>query len=287
MPNVVNDFGLSLNANGKLLAGTGNPDVTVVSSSSIYTNGQPHIVVFRRTRSTGALALYVDGTLQGTATGGTQSLISPTQLVLGAQQTLNNYLTGDIAEVKIYATALSDTDRVAEQNALTCKYGLGAGAPPATPLGLSAIAGNREVIVNWASVVGATGYKLNWSLNSAGPFTQLAANLTSTSFVHTNAALGQTNYYQVAAYSACGVSPYSAITSVFLPLPTLTATLSSGSLTIAWPSWANDWQLWSATNLTPPVSWSLVTKAATNSNGFLTVSLPVRFSFEYFRLVSP
>src|SRR5262249_13193081 len=129
MPNVVNDFGTSLNANGKLLAGTGNPDVTIVSSNSIYTNGLPHIVAFKRTRSSGALTLYVDGTLQGTNTGGTQSLTSPAQLVLGAQQTLNNYLNGDIAEVKIYASALSDADRIAAENALSCKYGLGSGAP--------------------------------------------------------------------------------------------------------------------------------------------------------------
>ena len=85
---VTDDFGMSLNANGFLLAGTGNPDTTVVSSGSGYANGQPHLVTFKRTRSTGALALYADGVLAGTATGGTRSLTAPTRLVLGAQQTL-------------------------------------------------------------------------------------------------------------------------------------------------------------------------------------------------------
>jgi hypothetical protein len=287
MPNVVNDFGLSLNANGKLLAGTGNPDVTIVSSNSVYTNGLPHIVAFRRARSTGALALYVDGTLQGTNTGGTQSLTAPAQLVLGAQQTLNNYLTGDIAEVKIYASALSDSDRLAEENALTCKYGLGAGVPPATPIGLTASPGNRQVIVSWMPRVGATGYKLNWSVNSGGPFTQLIGNLATNSFVHTNAVMGQTNYYQVAAYTACGVSPYSAAVGVFLSIPSLAANWSAGLLSISWPDWANDWQLWSATNLAAPVTWSAVTNPPTSSNGFLSVSLPMRFSAEFFRLASP
>jgi hypothetical protein len=287
MPNVVNDFGLSLNANGKLLAGTGNPDVTIVSSDSVYTNGLPHIIAFRRTRSTGAMALYVDGNLQGTNMGGTQSLSAPVQLVLGAQQTLNNYLTGDVAEVKIYATALSDSDRVAEENALFCKYGLGAGAPPATPIGLSASPGNRQVIVSWTPRVGAIGYKLNWSVNSGGPFTQLIGNLATNSFVHTNAVIGQTNYYRVAAYTACGVSAYSAPAGLFLTVPTLAANMGAGSLSLSWPDWANDWQLSSATNLAPPVVWSPVTNSPTRSNGFLSVSLPLRFSSEFFRLASP
>ncbi len=121
---VVNDFGLSLNADGKLLAGTGNPDTTIASIDSGFNDGQPHLVTFKRTRSTGALELYVDGSAQGSATGGRQSLTAPVRLALGAQQTLLNYLTGDIAEVRIYSGALSDGDRIAEEKALSCKYGL-------------------------------------------------------------------------------------------------------------------------------------------------------------------
>jgi hypothetical protein len=128
--NVVNDFGMSLNANGKLLAGTGNPDTTIVSTGSAFNNGQPHLVTFKRTMSTGDLELYVDGQLQGTATGGRQSLTAPAQLVLGAQQTLVYHFSGDIAEVKIFAGPLSDSYRIAEENSLKCKYGLAVDAPP-------------------------------------------------------------------------------------------------------------------------------------------------------------
>ncbi|MBC8096948.1 MAG: hypothetical protein H7Y43_14165, partial [Akkermansiaceae bacterium] len=196
-PNPVNDFGLSLNAAGRLLAGTGNPDVTIASSSVSYTNGQPHVVIFTRTRSTGALALYVDGVAQGSGTGSQLALNAPAQLTLGAQQTLNNFLTGDIAEVKIYAAALNDSDRLAEENALACKYGLGTGAPPATPSGLSGSAANGQVFMNWSPVVGANGYKLNWSATSAGSFTQLIGNLTTNSYTHLNPVSGPTNYYKV------------------------------------------------------------------------------------------
>ena len=127
---VVNDFGLSLNANGKLLAGTGNPDITVASASG-FNDGQPHLITFRRTQRTGQLELYVDGQAQGTATAGRQSLTAPAQLVLGAQQTLINYLDGDIAELKIYSGRLSELERSSEEKTLSCKYGLWAGLPRA------------------------------------------------------------------------------------------------------------------------------------------------------------
>jgi len=283
----VNDFGLSLNANGRVLGGTGNPDVTIASSTSGFNNGQPHLIVFKRTRLTGAMELYVDGTLQGAATGSKQGLIAPPQLVLGAQQTLINFLTGDIAEVKIYDQALSDSDRLAEENALACKYGLGAGAPPATPTGFTGVSGNRRVTLNWSPSIAATGYRVRWSTNIAGPYTQLTGNLSTNSFVHTNALNGQTNYYQLAAYTDCGTGNYSAALGVFLPLPTLSISTTSNSLMVSWPDWASDWLLRSTTNLTPPITWSLVTNTPINSNGQFIANLPFRYDVEFFRLTSP
>lgn len=282
----VNDFGLSLNANGRVLAGTGNPDVTLASGTG-FNNGQPHIVAFKRTRQTGTIELYVDGVPQGTTTGSKQLLTSPAQLVLGAQQTLLNYLTGDIAEVKIYDQALSDSDRIAEENMLACKYGLVSGSPPAIPSGFSGSAGNRQVSLNWLPSVAATGYKLRWSANIPGPYTQLIGNLTTNSYVHTNALNGQTNYYQIAAYTDCGTGNYTSALGVFLPLPALSVSASSNSITLAWPDWASDWLLRSATNLTPPIMWSLVTNTPTSSNGQFIANLPFRFTTEFFRLTSP
>ena len=70
---MVNDFGSSVNANGQILAGTGNPDTTVVSTNG-FNDGKPHVFTFIRTRANGALALYVDGTLAATGPGSMQSL---------------------------------------------------------------------------------------------------------------------------------------------------------------------------------------------------------------------
>jgi hypothetical protein len=69
LPGGVNDFGLSLNADGKLLAGTGNPGTTIAPSSSGFNDGMPHIMAFKRTRSNGELELFVDGTPEGTTIG--------------------------------------------------------------------------------------------------------------------------------------------------------------------------------------------------------------------------
>ena len=287
MPGVVGDFGTSLNANGALLAGTGNPDITIVASASAYNNGQPHVFTFKRTRSTGAIVLYVDGSQAGTATGGTESLTAPARLVLGAQQTLLNFLTGDIAEVKIYDAPLSDTDRVAEENALKCKYGVGAGTAPSPPLGLTAAAGNRQVILGWQPVIGASNYQLKRSTSSGGPYALVAAGIIATNYVDTTAIIGATNYYAVSSVSACGASANSPEVAVLVALPSLNAGLGAGSFSVTWQGWANDWQLQSATNLTPPVEWSSVTNAATPSNGQLIVTMPLGPEARFFRLVSP
>jgi hypothetical protein len=283
---VVNDFGTCLFANGSISAGTGNPDVAVDSGTG-YNDGHPHIMTFTRLRSAGLVALYVDGVLAGTTSGGLQNLTAPAQLVLGAQQTLLNFLSGDIAEVKIYNAVLSTGDRVADESSLQCKYGLGAGSPPGPPTNLTAIAGNRQVQLTWNTRIGAASYNVFWSSNSAGTFALRTNGLTSTNFIDFNALNGRTNYYQVAAVNTCGVGANSATVSVFLPLPTLGISRGQNSLDVSWPAWASDWILYSATNLTPPVVWSQVTSAVTNTNGQLNVTLPINSGVRFFRLSSP
>ena len=118
---VANDFGLSLNQ-GRVLGGTGSPDTTASSASASYADSNAHTAVFKRVAATGALSLYVDGQLVGTATGGKQQLTSPPRLVLGSLQTNLNYFSGDIAEVLIYSQALSDTDRQTVENYLRNKW---------------------------------------------------------------------------------------------------------------------------------------------------------------------
>jgi len=197
---VVDDFGTCLFANGSIAAGTGNPDVAVDSAAG-YNDGNPHIFTFTRTRSTGLVSLYVDGTLAGTTTGGTQSLTSPSVLVMGAQQTINYFLSGDIAEVQVYNTALSGTNQQAAESSLFAKYSL----PPPSPTGLYLQLQNGQIVLNWQASSGATGYYIKRSTSQNGTYTIIATNLTTT-FTDTMASPTNTYYYVVAAFSANGQS---------------------------------------------------------------------------------
>ena len=282
----VNDFGTSLNANGQILAGTGNPDKTAVSGAG-YANGVPHVVTFKRTKSTGAIALYLDGSLVSVNTGGTQSLTSPNFLVLGGQGVLNNFLTGDIAEVQIYNSPLTDTDRLGQERALKCKYGLAGGVTPAAPTGLTPAAGNRQISLNWTMIAGASTYNIWRSTNGGSSYQLAASGLTTSSYVDTNAVNGQVNYYKITGSDACGTGTLSTAANVLLPLPSLGMSFSTSTLALSWPGWASDWILYSTTNLTPPMVWTVVTNAVGSSNSQFNVNLPVDTDARFFRLSSP
>ena len=282
----VNDYGSCLFANGQVCAGTGNPDVAAVSSAG-YNNGLPHIMTFKRTASTGQIYLYMDGTLVAISTGTTASLTAPNQLMLGALQTVNNFFSGDIAEVQIYNTALADTDRTGFERALKCKYSLTGGTVPATPTGLAGSAGNRQISLNWPLTSGAATYNL-WRSTNAGLTYQLtASNLTTGSYVDTAAANGRTNFYHLTGTDACGASANSVAVAVWLPLPALGMNVSSNALSLTWPGWANDWALYAATNLNPPVAWAVVTNATGSNNNSFGVTLPIGTGNRFYRLSSP
>lgn len=120
---VTNDFGSCLFADGRVCAGVGNPDVPVDSVPG-YGDGNPHLMTIRRIRSSGILDFFVDGNHVGSVAGNTNSLNAAAKLVLGAVSASSNFFTGDIAEVKIYGSALSDTDRLTQETALASKWGV-------------------------------------------------------------------------------------------------------------------------------------------------------------------
>ncbi|MDQ4122643.1 MAG: LamG domain-containing protein [Acidobacteriota bacterium] len=108
VPGVANDFGVSL-GNGKVLFGTGSPDTTIRSTTTVN-NGQWHHVVATRNRNTGTMRLFVNGQAVASGTGGTQSLTAPTQITLGKLQTSVSYFNGQLDEVKIYDFDLTSTE---------------------------------------------------------------------------------------------------------------------------------------------------------------------------------
>jgi chitin-binding protein len=83
------------------------------------------------------------------------------------------------------------------------------GAVPSAPTGLAATAGNAQASLAWNAVSGATGYNVKRSLTSGGPYANVAANTTATSFVNTGLTNGTPYYYVVTALNASGESPIS------------------------------------------------------------------------------
>jgi regulation of enolase protein 1 (concanavalin A-like superfamily) len=62
---------------------------------------------------------------------------------------------------------------------------------------------------------------------------------------------------------------------------------SANPFVITWPAAASGYQLYSATNLSPPVTWSLVTTPAVQSNGTFYLTILPTNAGQFFRLAAP
>lgn len=283
-----NDFGLSLNANGRVLAGTGNPD-TFLASGAGYNDGKPHVATFTRDAASGALALYVDGALVATAPGGTQLLTAPAQLTVGSLQTGVNFFSGEIGDVEIFGDALGAGQRMLLENGLLAQYAIAAPVPSA-PSGLSAQSGNARVRLSWNLTPQATGYFIKRATVSNGAYTVIAAmDYGTTNYLDSSVVNGTMYYYKVVATNATGTSAESAFVSVVPTAPVLSAAYVSGTnLLLQWPLSATNYTVYSATSLAPPVVWAPVTNAVQSSNGVWQSVLPLTQDAQrFFRLMSP
>jgi hypothetical protein len=107
-PGVTDDFGTAIVGNS-FAFGVGNPDTTIQSKTPIN-DGQWHHLAAVRTRATGVMQVFVDGRLEATGTGSTRALTRPTQLTLGGSAAGGHRLKGSLADVRVFAKALTETD---------------------------------------------------------------------------------------------------------------------------------------------------------------------------------
>jgi aryl-phospho-beta-D-glucosidase BglC (GH1 family) len=160
--------------------------------------------------------------------------------------------------------------------------------PPA-PASLAATPGSLQVALQWSPVADATTYNLKRSTTNNGPYTIIASGLSDTNYLDGGVASGASYYYVVSADNVNGEGTNSVQASVTLHEPPqliATPSPSGGQLTIAWPGWATNFGLWTATNLAAPVLWSPLTNPGTPGDP-LTVKVPLDGQSQFFRLVLP
>ena len=215
---VVNDFGSCLFANGQICAGTGNPDVAMVSKTG-FNDGKPHLVCFTRDRSAGQVTLSVDGLVAGMTLGSVNSLTAPSQLTLGGVTSTGGCFSGDMAEVIIYSNALSSAQQQFLANGLAAKYAI----QPAVPVNLAVQSSNGVPLLNWSGSAIASSHNVKRAASANGPFSLIG---TVNSAYYADATALATNYY----YVVSGVSSTGVEGSNSLParLPLTLYSLSSG-----------------------------------------------------------
>jgi autotransporter-associated beta strand protein len=83
---------------------------------------------------------------------------------------------------------------------------VGGATIPAPPETLSLTAGNGQVELAWTASPGATGYNVLRATEAAGPYTEIATNVTSTGYTDTGLDSGTTYHYRIVALNDSGAS---------------------------------------------------------------------------------
>ena len=118
-------------------------------------------------------------------------------------------------------------------------------------------------------------YYYSWSFGDG-------ATSTSRNPQHTYASNGT---YTAVLIVSDGLSSATNTALVTVATPALTILPGlPGTLALGWPTWATDYQLYTTTNLTPPVTWSLATNEVILINDTNTVSVPIEDGSRFFQL---
>jgi len=109
----LDDFSTGI-VNDKLVLSVGGPDTAATSTSNVTSDEWLHVAVSRK-RHTGVLLLFVNGSLEASAVGNAHALDqSPTLTIAGRSG--RNFYTGLLADVRLWATARSQAQIVANMH---------------------------------------------------------------------------------------------------------------------------------------------------------------------------
>jgi hypothetical protein len=161
---------------------------------------------------------------------------------------------------------------------------------PAAPTVLSAVAGDRQVLLLWQGVPFATGYNLKRATLSGGPYAPITSGVSGANFIDSAVSNGITYYYILTATNQIGESAPSAEVSA-TPVPSagnnISASFSASKVTISWPPAYVGWILQTNTaGVRNPAAWGDVPDSITRSQMTFPLGGP-NAPAEFFRLRHP
>ena len=138
-----------------------------LGTAATYSDGNAHVFSARASNSGGAVR--VDGVDGGTSSGNILSSNSGA-LQLGVRSDGTYYFNGDIAEVILYNTNLSTSDRSTVEHYLANRYGITSSALPVELTSFTANVIDGKVLLNWqtATEVKNYGFEVERAANLRG-----------------------------------------------------------------------------------------------------------------------
>ncbi len=158
---------------------------------------------------------------------------------------------------------------------------------PAAPAGLTAMAGDGSVALNWSASATATNYFVKRSTTSGSGYTSIATN-TSLAFTNPGLANGTLYYFVVSAVNASGESTNSTQVNA---RPTSSASVAmntanaAAQLQISWPTDHTGWQLQAQTNTLTSGNW--VNVPGSMQTNQIAMPLNATNGVVFFRLLRP
>ena len=178
-PSGANDFGISLNGN-KVSFGTGNPDYTIVSNAIVNEGTWKHIAV-TRTKTTGAIKIYINGVIDisGTSTN-ISSLNAPSTIRIGGIQTATNFFNGTLDDIRIWDYVRTEqqilgsmnTEMLGSEPGLVAYYNFNQGKPNTSNAGVTTLFNETISLSTYNGTLtnfGLSGTTSNWVVGKQEP----------------------------------------------------------------------------------------------------------------------
>ena len=226
--------------------GDGSTGAATVSTSAVMTNNAWQHIVFTINKSTGAIAMYRNGSLvsnDGTAfvTGANFNQTWWLGSIAGGSYWMN----AQLGVVKIYSTVLTQAEVTSDYNSTSARYGATPSCPlPAAPTNSSVptisgtVAYNSVLTAANGTWTGSpTGYTYQWqsATTSGGTYSNISG-ATSSTYTLTSADIGNYIKVQVTATNAGGSnSALSVATAQVAKATQATLSFTSNSTAASYP----------------------------------------------------